>query len=119
MSVRFNLFYTLKALGRSEEALLHGEFIFAKNMPYPDFYCAMGEVYLALSMFDEAARSIQKTLDMNPQYGKAHFLLAQIYEKHGKIRQALEELEKCAECKPPKALQAMIREALNRLQPQN
>ncbi|MBA4417158.1 MAG: hypothetical protein C0392_04510 [Syntrophus sp. (in: bacteria)] len=116
MSVRFNLFYTLKALGRFEDALTHGEFIFGKNMPYPDFYCAMGEVHLALSMFDEAVRSVQKTLDMNPQYGKAHFLLSQIYEKQGKTRQALEELEKCAECKPPKELQVMIREALDRLQ---
>ncbi|HEY3277420.1 MAG TPA: tetratricopeptide repeat protein [Syntrophorhabdaceae bacterium] len=115
LGARFNLFYTLKTLGKNEEALEQGQFISAKNLPYPDFYCALGEVYLALSKFDEALASVERTLALNRSYARAHMLMAQIYEKQGNHELALEELDKCVVCKPPREIQTEIKQMTARL----
>ncbi len=115
MAARFNLFYTLKALGKNEDALEQGEFIFAKNLPYPDFYCAFGEVYLALSRFKEASEAADRTLSLNPQYARAHLLKARICEKEGDAKGALDAVERCMVCKPPRELQPLIGEMTRRL----
>jgi tetratricopeptide (TPR) repeat protein len=115
LSARYNLFYALKALGRHEEALVHGESISSRNLLYPDFYCTLGEVYLALSRFEDALKYVNKTLELNPHYARGHLLLSQIYEKEGNTHGALEELERCTVCKPPRELQLIIKEAEKRL----
>ncbi len=115
LNARFNLFYTLKSLGKNKEALEHGEFIFAEKLSYPDFYCTLAEVYLDLDMYENSLMSVTRTMEMNPQYARAHFLLARIYEKQGRTGDALSELEKCTVCKPPAELQALVGEALDRL----
>ena len=115
VSARYNLFYTLKALHRWDEALAEGERISSKNPPYPDFHCAMGEVCLSLSRLEAARESVDRTLILNPQYARAHLLLAQICEKEGKVSEALEELEKCVTCKPPRELQNRVKSMKDRL----
>jgi tetratricopeptide (TPR) repeat protein len=115
LAARYNLFYTLKALHRWNEALAEGEWISRGNSPYPDFHCALGEVCLSLSRLDAARDSVDRTLTLNPNYARAHLLLAQICEREGKFSEALEALEKCVFCEPPRELQNRVKDMRDRL----
>ena len=69
--------------------------LYEKDLPYPDFMCAVGEVYLSMERFEEALKVVEKILEKKPAFAPAHFLLAQIYNKKGDTDKAAETLKKC------------------------
>ena len=94
LKARLNLFHTLKEPRNLEEVLKEGEELLQKNLSYPDFLFALGEVYDALGMYDEAERVIENALDKKPQFTQALFLLAQVCQKKGNMAKALEVLKR-------------------------
>jgi tetratricopeptide (TPR) repeat protein len=104
LQARINLFKSLKALGKSQEALHHGKNILAKGLPYPDVYYDVGTVCLSLHQNEEAEFYARKAQELNPSYGPAYFLMAQIQKEKGNIREALYELKKCLATNTPEEL---------------
>lgn len=101
LQARINLFKSLKDLGKLQEALHHGKNILAKGIPYPDVYYDVGSVCLSLHQYEEAEFFTRKALQLNPSYGAAYFLMAQIQGGKGNIREALYGLKKCLATNTP------------------
>jgi tetratricopeptide (TPR) repeat protein len=53
------------------------------------FYFLKTQIYMQLSQFTHALDNIQKCLEMHPQFDKGWLLCASLYEKEGKIKEAL------------------------------
>ena len=115
LQARFNLFRTFKAEGKLEAALKEGQYLFEKGLPYPDFYCSLGEIYISLKMYDEAKAILQRLLEKKPKYARAHLVLAQFYENMGAKDKAISQLLKCLDSNPSKEGKLEAREALFRL----
>lgn len=115
LQARFNLFRTFKAKGELEAALKEGQYLFEKGLPYPDFYCSLGEIYISFKMFDKAEAILQSTLKKKPRYARAHLILAQFYENMGDKDKAISLLLKCLDSNPSKERELDAREALLRL----
>ncbi len=92
---RINLFTVLKEKGNLESALDEGRGLLEEDLPYPDFMCAVGEVYLSIGNFEEALKVVEKALENNPKFAAANFLLAQIYHKRGENDKSVDTLKKC------------------------
>ncbi|MFH0845476.1 MAG: tetratricopeptide repeat protein [Pseudomonadota bacterium] len=112
---RFNLFNILRAQGKFKEALEEGQALHEGQLIYPDFYCGLGEIYLALGRVEDAYHILQEALVKNPDYGQAHLLLAMVHEKQGRKDQALVEIQKCMDANPPQTTYNMARKLLRRL----
>lgn len=108
LKARLNLFHTLKQQSKFKEALKEGQYVASKNVPYPDFYFALGEVLWALSKNREALENAQKVLDLNPMFLKAYFLKAQIFTQLGNKSEAIKALEQILSSNPSKV---MLKEA--------
>jgi len=91
---RFNLFNTLKEQGKLDIASKEGETLLEQGLPYPDFYCSLGEIYLTRGLFDRAEEVLKKASEIRPEYAKAHLLLSKVYENRGPKETAVEELKK-------------------------
>jgi tetratricopeptide (TPR) repeat protein len=112
---RINLFFALKDLGRNDEAIEEGEYL-GRKAPYPDLYCALGEIYLIRSEADKALEALNRALQLNPRYPLAYYLLSGLYEGQGDIPGAIAELERCQDAGPSGELREKAAEALKRLQ---
>jgi predicted Zn-dependent protease len=53
------------------------------------FYFLKTQIYMFLSQFTQALENIQKCLEMHPQFDKGWLLCASLYEKEGKLKEAL------------------------------
>ena len=53
------------------------------------FYFLKTQIYMQLSQFTQALENIQKCLEMHPHFDKGWLLCASLYEKEGKIKEAL------------------------------
>jgi len=95
IKARINLFNALKENRDLDASMEAGIELYEKELPYPDFRCAVGEVYLSLEKFEKALEVVNKVLDEKPDFPPAHFLLAQIYNKKGDTDKAAETLRKC------------------------
>ncbi|HOV89431.1 MAG TPA: tetratricopeptide repeat protein [Syntrophorhabdaceae bacterium] len=116
MKARFNLFYTLKMLGKYEDALKDGEYIIENGMTYPDVYSNLAEVCLNLNLCDRAIENIKKALDINNRYPLAHYIAAQVFERLGNKKEALHHIKECLNSNPPGFLSAKAKEILERLE---
>lgn len=68
-----------------------------------------------LKEFKQAILSAERVLEINPSYGKAHFLLGLLHSMQGRPDLAKGSFSKCIECAPGEALAAKAREHLNEL----
>ncbi len=116
IKARLNLFATLKDRGVFLEAVAEGKLIASKNVLFPDFYCALGDIYFSLALYQEALECSQKSLSLNASYAPAFFLSGEIYEKQGTTSEAIKALQHCLKANPSKELYIKAREALNKLQ---
>ncbi|MCP4714604.1 MAG: hypothetical protein GY868_05750, partial [Deltaproteobacteria bacterium] len=82
---------------------------------FPDVYCTLGEVCLALTRWDDTRQHAQSAIALNPAYGHAHVLMAQVYAERGAHCEAIEALEKGLSCQPPEIVARRARELLNAL----
>jgi tetratricopeptide (TPR) repeat protein len=115
LQARINLFRTFKVEGKLEAALKEGQYLFEKGLPYPDFHCSLGEIYISLKMFDEAEAVLQSALEKKPTYSRAYLVLAQLYENMGAKDKAISQLLKCLDSNPSKEHKLEASEALLRL----
>lgn len=53
------------------------------------FYFLKTQIYMQLSQFTQALENIKKCLEMHPHFDKGWLLCASLYEKEGKIKEAL------------------------------
>lgn len=85
-------------LGRKSEA----EAEFQKTLadpayPFPEkVHLNLGLLYLSVGREEEALRSLRKSVELNPKFYKAHFELAQLLERLGKLEEAAREYEVAA-----------------------
>jgi tetratricopeptide (TPR) repeat protein len=112
INARINLFMALKEQGKFQETLEQGEHITSEGVSFPDIFCAIGEVCYCMSRDEDALRYTQKASEVNPHYGKANFLRAQIYRRQGNTRAAEKELKKCLKSDLPKELLNQVKEQL-------
>ena len=115
VKARLNLFNTLKNQEKFAEALKEGEYIAAMNLPYSDFYLSFSKVLFNLSLFDGAFQNAQKALGLNSKYIKAHLLVAQILDRQGKRKEALEAFQKILSLKPQKELREVVEASVQKL----
>lgn len=115
MKARFNLFYTLKMLGKFEDALKEGEYIIENGMTYPDVFTHFAEVCLSLNLYERAIENVKKALEINKRYPGAHYVAAQVYEKLGDIKQTMHYLKECLDSNPSGFLNAKVKEMIERL----
>jgi type IV pilus assembly protein PilF len=82
-------------LGRKDEA--EKEFKLALEDPgYPTpekAYLNLGMLYGSQGRDDEALRSMRRAVEMNPKYYQAHFQLASLLDRTGKLEEAAREYE--------------------------
>lgn len=69
------LFFCLKADKEYRSAVDAAAYLSEKNVPYPDFYCALGEIFLKLDELENAKASLARALSINPNYLKAQVLM--------------------------------------------
>jgi tetratricopeptide (TPR) repeat protein len=81
ITARINLMKTLKEVGEFETAYQHGKILVSKNLPYPDVYYSLAEILLSLNQPDKALQYAKKVLELSPEMGTAHHLIAKIYQK--------------------------------------
>ncbi len=53
------------------------------------FYFLKTQIYMQMSQFNQALENVQKCLEMHPHFDKGWLLCASLYEKEGKIKEAL------------------------------
>jgi len=112
---RFNLFNILKEQEKLDIARKEGETLLEQGLSYPDFYCSLSEIYLALGMFDRAEAVLNLANDIRPAYAKTHFILSKVCESQGRKETAIEELKRCMDCDPPESLRQEGMERLKQL----
>ena len=59
----------------------------------PYLYTELGRVYLAKDDLEKAREQFQKAIDLKSDYAPAHFQMAMIYVREGKIEEAIGKLE--------------------------
>lgn len=116
LKARLNLFNTLHQMGHAGEAAEQGQYIIDKNIDYPDVHCAMGDILLTLGRHDEALEHLEKTIQMRPHYGKAHYLKARYFAFRGRHAEAELAYEACLASYPPADIGNKAREELTSLQ---
>lgn len=94
---RINLFNVLKNKGDLQEALDEGTELLKNDLPYPDFLCAVGEIYMSMGKFEDAWEIVKNAFDQNPKSATTNFLLAQIHHKRGDEVKSAEMLKRCIE----------------------
>ncbi len=112
---RLNLFYAQKMLGKHEQAAEHGVFLAASGVSYPDFLCALAEVYLDGSRFEEARNTSVRAIELNPYYARGHYILGRCHEAEGDKGLAMEQYETCLEMKPGQDVRVMVLDRVDRL----
>lgn len=115
VKARMNLFQTLKALGKAEEALEKAAFLVRKELPYPDLYADIAEIYLDLGLCEKAAAHVDRALELKAHYAKAHLIKALVKEKQECFEEAKTELAVCLKLNPPAAYRKKAEEAMLRL----
>jgi len=118
LEARFNLFKTFKAQGKLEAAVDEGKILLEKKLPYPDFYCSLGEIYISMNMLDRADAILQRAIEKDPKRAETHYLLAKVYESRDLKEKTIEALKKCIGFNPPESLKQTAKETLNKLTPQ-
>jgi Flp pilus assembly protein TadD len=76
--------------GHVDRAILGFESL-SGGQPVADELYYLGSAYLRKGDFESAARSLSKAIFGKPQDARAHFLLARVYRKLGKEKQAAEK----------------------------
>lgn len=83
----------LLASGRWQEAAQLYEAILGKHPDSADAYYGLGRVRAVRKDLNGAVVSFRKACELFPNYGAAHYALAQTYKRMGKMDQALEQLD--------------------------
>ncbi|MFH1630144.1 MAG: tetratricopeptide repeat protein [Pseudomonadota bacterium] len=90
-----------------------------QNPHHPDLHNALGSSCVKakryMGIFDRADAILQRGIEKNPKYAKAHSLLAKVYENQGLKEKAIEELKKCVDYNPPEWLKQKAKETLSKL----
>lgn len=115
VQARINLLKTLYQRSKYQPALEHGDKLIAKGIAYPDFFCAMGDINLALSQYEKALEHADKALSIKPGYAHGFFIQAAAYEKLGDLKKAGEVYQQCLNNCPGQPLSKKAGEALARL----
>ena len=115
IQARINLLKTLYARCKYQPALEHGDKLIARGIAYPDLFCAMGDINLALSRYEKAMEQAGKALSIKPGYAHAYFIQAAAYEKLGDLKKAGEVYQQCLNNCPGQPLSQKAGEALARL----
>lgn len=63
-------------------------------------FLAQGHAHSASERFAEAARALQKAVDLDATHGRAYYYLARAHYHQGNIEQALEYFDRATECDP-------------------
>ena len=84
VTARINLMKTLHKTGKEKEALSHGNLLLEKNLPFPDVYQTLSEVFYSLKQYDNALLNAQRVIKLRPSMINAKLLIAQIYDAQGK-----------------------------------
>lgn len=115
VKARMNLFQTLKSMGRVPEALEEAGFLAMKELPYPDLYADMAELYLALGLYEQTIANVDKALEIKSSYARAHFIKAILKERQSHLEEARAALAMCLKLNPSGELLKMAEEAMQRL----
>lgn len=79
VAARINLMKTFFRSGKDNEALVHGNLLLAKDLPFPDVYYTLAEILINLKEYDKALINANRALRLRPGLNKARLLLAKIY----------------------------------------
>ena len=82
-------------MGRKDEAEKEFKLALADpGYPTPEkAYLNLGMLYVSQGRDDEALRSMRRAVEMNPKYFQAHFQLASLLDRTGKLEEAAREYE--------------------------
>jgi len=84
----------LAAAGKFEEALKELEI--AKEKKVRNVHSSLGQIYLKQDRTAEAEAALRKATEQNVEDSLSFFLLGQIYEKNGKLDEAIKEYRNSA-----------------------
>lgn len=115
VKARMNLFQTLKAMGKAHEALEEAVFLVGKELPYPDLYADIAEIYLDLALYEKAVASANKALEIKGSYAKAYLMRALARERQHQLPEAKADLALCLQFNPSGALRKTAEEGMLRL----
>ena len=109
-----NLLKILYQRRKYQPALDQGDKLIAKGIAYPDLYCAVGDINLALGRYEKALELAGKALSVKPGYAHAFFIQAAAYENLGDLKKAGESYRQCLNNSSGQALSKKADEALAR-----
>jgi TolB-like protein len=85
---------TLAALGRFEESIAEGKRAVELDPLSPVINADLGATFYYASRYDESARQLRKTLEIDPTFFYAHFNLGIVLQVTGDLSGAIAEYEK-------------------------
>ncbi len=88
-----NLALMLEEEGRVDEAIAKLEWLLPKNPNNVETLFQLGRLYYNKNEVERAITQFITALNLNSQYSNARYSLAIAYEKQGKIKEAIEQLE--------------------------
>ncbi len=115
VKAHMNLFQTLKALGKAHDALEEAAFLEGKELPYPDLYADIAEIYLDLALYEKAISYADRALEIKGGYAKAYYLRAAVRERQHQFLEARADLTMCLKLNPSTRLLKLAEEAMLRL----
>lgn len=83
VTARVNLLKTLHQSEKHKEALVHGNYLAAKDLPFPDVYYTLANVLFALEQYEKALINARRVLRLRPSMKVALLLMARIHEAQG------------------------------------
>jgi Tfp pilus assembly protein PilF len=81
--------------GKNQEAITNAKKSLNLDSKNPDVHAFLGLVYLYLSDYKEAEKSLQDAVKLNPYLTDARNMLGAVYMKTGHTQQAQEEFQEC------------------------
>ncbi len=89
-------------MGRHEEALGFAERARDLDPVSPEAWTTLAEVYYFARRYEAAAKALEETLELDPNYGHAYVMLGRIEDARGRPDRAIEHLERAKALQGPR-----------------
>lgn len=79
VAARINLMKTLYHNKNFQAALVHGNHLVPKDLPFPDLYYTLADIQVHLKLFEEAMINAKRVLRLRPGMNQVRLLMARIH----------------------------------------